>query len=82
MDALQKAAEELGLSPDIAHLLTLQTAFGAARLSTESKQSFQELIQEVASPGGTTEKALAVLEKNNIYNIFKQVLSAAQERAF
>ena len=81
MEALQKAAEEFGLAYETAHLLTLQTALGAARLAMESKQSLQELRQKVTSPGGSTEKALAVLEKNNICDIFKQALYAAKERA-
>jgi len=81
MEAMQAAAEDLGLPSDTARLLTLETALGAARMAIESGKSPAELRESVTSPGGTTEKALAVFEKNNIRSIFKDALSAAAERS-
>ena len=81
MEALQEAAEELGLPNDIARLLTLQTGLGAARMAIESGVTLTELRHSVASPGGSTEKALSVLEENNIRNIFKKALLAAKLRS-
>jgi pyrroline-5-carboxylate reductase len=81
MESLQNAAEELGLAEETARLLTLQTALGAARMAIESGKSLAELRQNVTSPGGTTEKALAVLEEKNIRGIFKETLAAAKARS-
>ncbi len=81
MEALQSAAEKLGLSSDIARLLTLQTALGAARMALESQETAQELRHRVTSPGGTTEAAISVFEKAQIADIFAQALTAAKNRS-
>lgn len=81
MEALQQTAEQLGLPSDIARLLTLQTTLGAARMAIESGLPLATLRHNVTSPGGTTEKALAVLEENNIRGIFAKALQAAKQRS-
>lgn len=81
MESLQQAAENLGLDKEAARLLTLQTGLGAARMAIESGLSLSELRKQVTSPGGTTEKALNVLEKKNIRQIFQETLEAAKLRA-
>ncbi len=63
MEAIQEAAESLGLAPDQARLLILETALGSARMAMESNETFSVLRKRVTSPGGTTERALAVLEE-------------------
>lgn len=81
MEALQTAAEELGLSSDSARLLTLQTAFGAARMALESDSPLDMLRKNVTSPGGTTEKAVQTLEEHKIRDMFKHALHAAKARS-
>lgn len=81
MEALQDAAIELGLPKETARLLTLQTAFGAARMALESDVDVVELRRRVSSPGGTTEKALLVLEEHNIRQIFKKAIASAKKRS-
>lgn len=81
MESLQQAAEELGLPNDVARLLTLQTALGAARMALESGTSLPELRKNVTSPGGTTEKGLSVLEEHHIRDIFKKAIHAAKLRS-
>jgi pyrroline-5-carboxylate reductase len=81
MESLQQAAEQLGMPKETARLLTLQTALGAARMAIESGQSLAELRENVTSRGGTTEKALSVLEANDIRETFKQALLAAKLRS-
>jgi pyrroline-5-carboxylate reductase len=81
MEILQEAGEKLGLPKDIARLLTLQTGFGATRMALESDASVNELRQQVTSPGGTTEQALLVLEKENLRQIFNDALHAAAKRS-
>lgn len=81
MDAIQKAAEKLGLPSQTAKILTLQTALGAARMAMESDVPLETLIQKVASPGGTTEKALAVLQSGDVEELFIKAVEAAKNRS-
>lgn len=81
IEALQNAAIELGVDPEAARLLILQTAYGACRMALESNKSVGELLKNVAVPGGTTEKAITLLEENHIRDIFKKALIAAQKRS-
>lgn len=81
LEALQNAAEELGLPAETAQLLAQQTALGAALMAIDSIHTPAELRQHVTSPGGTTEKAVNVLEEKKIREIFKQALTAAKHRS-
>jgi pyrroline-5-carboxylate reductase len=81
IEAMQNAGEKLGLSHDIARQLTLQTAYGAARLAKESEKPASELRQQAMTPGGTTEQALAVLEENHMRDIITTAIEAATHRS-
>jgi pyrroline-5-carboxylate reductase len=81
MESLEYAAEQSGLPVETARLLTLQTALGAARMAIESRSPLVELRHSVTSPGGTTEMALSVLEKNHVREIIQQALMAAKRRS-
>jgi pyrroline-5-carboxylate reductase len=81
IEVLAQAGTRLGLAQESAQLLALQTAFGAAKMALESSDDCATLRQRVTSPGGTTEKALAVLEENNLRGIFEQALEAARDRS-
>ncbi|MDQ2694513.1 MAG: pyrroline-5-carboxylate reductase [Pseudomonadota bacterium] len=81
MEALEQAGLDLGLNPQTARLLTLQTAFGAAKMALESSDSSAVLRQRVTSPGGTTERAVAVLRQGGLEALFGQALQAACQRS-
>lgn len=81
MEALENAAVNLGLPSETARLLTIQTALGAARMALESSHTVSELRQNVTSPGGTTERALQVLEHGQLKSLFAEAVQAAQQRA-
>ncbi len=81
MEVIEAAALRLGLAPDTARLLTLQTALGAARMAIESSDSPAVLRQKVTSPGGTTERALACLEAGDLRQMFDTALEAARDRS-
>ena len=81
MEAIQAGAEQLGLEPDTARLLTLQTALGAARMAMESQEAPGELRRRVTSPGGSTEQAVGVLEEAGLRDDFQRALTAARDRA-
>jgi pyrroline-5-carboxylate reductase len=81
MEALQAAGEKMGLDPDTAKLLSLQTAYGAITLANQSYMPLAQLRANVTSPGGTTEKAIQVLEKREMKKIIGEAVEAALVRA-
>lgn len=81
MEALEAAAIEQGLDANTARLLTLETAFGAAKMALEDGEEPTRLRERVTSPGGTTEKAINTLEENKVRESFGKALTAATERS-
>jgi pyrroline-5-carboxylate reductase len=68
IDGLRKAAIAQGLDEMQASRIALQTVTGSAALAQSSRKPLDELIAAVASPGGTTQAGLAVLNANNAIN--------------
>ncbi|RLJ19878.1 pyrroline-5-carboxylate reductase [bacterium endosymbiont of Escarpia laminata] len=81
MEAMESAAIKMGLEAENARLLTLQTALGAARMAMESKDSPATLRKKVTSPGGTTERALGILQEGGLPALFEQALNGARDRS-
>lgn len=81
MEALEEAGVFCGLERETARLLTLETAFGAARMALESSEDPGTLRARVTSPGGTTERALARLEAGGVRTSFLEAVEAARARA-
>ncbi len=81
IEAMESAAVELGLPADTAHLLTLQTALGAARMAMESRDTPATLRAKVTSPGGTTEAALQEFEQGNLRELFVRAITRARDRS-
>ena len=61
--------------------LVSKTAIGSAKLMYEKKIPPKELIRAVASPKGTTERALSVFEDEDLSGIFDRAMSACLKRA-
>ena len=81
MEALEAAAHERGLPNDIAHKLTLETAFGAAQMARQSSESLALLREQVTSKGGTTAAALAVLDAAGLRAPVAHAVAAADRRS-
>jgi pyrroline-5-carboxylate reductase len=81
MEALEAAAHERGLPRDVAHQLTLETAFGAAQMARHSPQSLAALREQVTSKGGTTAAALDVLDAAGLRAIVAHAVAAAERRS-
>lgn len=81
MEALAQGGRALGLPAAVAERLALQTVFGAAKLALETEQPPGRLREQVTSPGGTTESALAVLREGGLVELFARALTAARDRA-
>jgi pyrroline-5-carboxylate reductase len=81
MEAMEAAARKQGLTRETARLLTLQTAFGAAKLALESEEDAAELRTRVTSPGGTTEKAIKTFEAGGLRELVEKAIENARHRS-
>ena len=81
LDALAEAGEALGLPADQSARLAKAMAEGASALAAEAGASPRELARRVASPGGTTEAGLAVLDREDgLKPLMLQALDASRRR--
>ena len=71
----------LGLSPEVARALVIQTAKGAAGMVKASDVDPSVLRERVTSPGGTTEAALNVFNEGDFADLVDRALIAARNRA-
>ena len=81
MEAMEKAALELGLNEVTARLLVQQTALGAAKIALESSESPEQLRKRVTSPGGTTQRAIETFEQGGFTELVSKALHAARDRS-
>ncbi len=81
IEALERAARELGLDPSAARTLSLHTFSGAAKLALNSKDSAAVLRARVTSKGGTTERALLALAQSNVADHFVDAVKQAAVRS-
>ena len=81
VEAMTDAGISLGLNPETAKDLAVQTAFGAATMLVETGDDPAELRQNVTSPGGTTAAAIDRLEANQVRVAFAEALAAAHQRS-
>jgi pyrroline-5-carboxylate reductase len=81
MEAMQAAGVRLGLPAEIANALTLQTAFGAAKLALQSDVNAAELRRRVTSPKGTTEAAIKQFESEAFRDLVDRALGKAAARS-
>lgn len=81
MEAMIEAGEALGLDAQTATLLTLETAYGAALMAREGSSTPTTLKENVTSPGGTTERALSILDAAGGRDMIHQALAGAASRS-
>lgn len=79
--ALANAGEERGLAPDLAARIALETVLGTAFMAEAGGEGMDELARRVASPKGTTEAGLAVLDKDDaLFRLIAETIAAAARR--
>lgn len=81
VESMIQGAVELGLSPEIATELTVQTIIGAAELLATSGKSATTLRENVTSPNGTTFAALQSFAANDLNGIVAKAMKAARDRS-
>jgi pyrroline-5-carboxylate reductase len=80
IEAVQQAAQELGLSPEQGKQLALATFAGAAQLAAQSPDDVALLRERVTSKGGTTYAALASMEQSGVKQAIVDAVKAAAAR--
>ena len=81
VDAMIKAGVEMGIDENVAKLFVKQTMLGAYHLINNSEKNLEQLIEDVASKGGTTEAALQVFERNQLNETIQKAILAAEKRS-
>jgi pyrroline-5-carboxylate reductase len=81
IEALEQAALELGLPADTARRSALATFAGAVRLAEAGDTDPATLRARVTSKGGTTERAIGLLDEAAVKAAFVRAVRGAAERA-
>jgi pyrroline-5-carboxylate reductase len=82
LHALAEAGTALGLDPELARALAVETVRGAAALAADRPAvPLDQLVRQVASPGGTTEAALGILHDGDLKGLLGRAVAAAARRS-
>lgn len=81
IDAMGKAGTRLGLPAEVAAAMAAQTVRGAAEMVLATGQPPAELVDAVASPGGTTVAGLKMLDSLNFCDTAIAAVEAAARRS-
>jgi pyrroline-5-carboxylate reductase len=80
LEAMQQAAQEMGLSAGQGRELALATFTGAAQLAAQSSDPVEVLRQRVTSKGGTTHAAITSMEQAGVKQAIIDAMKAAAAR--
>ena len=80
-EAMESAAESLGLSAEVARRLVAQTLAGAGELLATSQRNPADLRADVTSPGGTTQAAIESLDRDEVAAAIQRAVVAAAKRS-
>jgi pyrroline-5-carboxylate reductase len=64
--ALTKSGVERGLTEEIAAIIARETVLGTAWMAASTSEDMESIARRVASPKGTTEAGLAVLDREHV----------------
>ena len=79
--ALSKAGQKRGLSEEIAAVIARETTLGTAWMAASTGESMESVARRVASPNGTTEAGLAVLDRDAVLDdLIAVTIEAAARR--
>ena len=81
IEAMLEAARRMGFDALEAKKMVLETFSGSIALALESPEDAGILRQKVTSKGGTTERALNEMEKNDVKDHVVEAVFAARERS-
>jgi pyrroline-5-carboxylate reductase len=80
LEAMEKAALDLGFDTDTARRISIETFAGASRLAAQSSEPLATLRSRVTSKGGTTEAALLAFDGAGVAAGIERGIMAADAR--
>jgi len=80
VSALAKAGTAQGLSEELARTVALETVLGTAWMAASNYDSMDAIVGRVASPNGTTEAGLKVLDTDDVFDKLVALAIAAAAR--
>ena len=80
LEAMEKAAVDLGFDAATARRISIDTFVGAAQLAAQSSESLSTLRSRVTSKGGTTEAALLAFDGSGVAAGIERGIMAADAR--
>jgi pyrroline-5-carboxylate reductase len=80
LEAMEKAALDLGFDAETARRISVETFSGAAKLAAQSTESLATLRSRVTSKGGTTEAALLAFDAAGVAAGIGRGIMAADAR--
>lgn len=80
IEAMQQAAQEMGLTAEQGNALAISTFVGAAQLAAQSADPISVLRERVTSKGGTTYAALTSMEESGVKQSIITAMKAAAAR--
>lgn len=80
IEEMIRAGTDLGLTPEDAEALTLQTALGAATMAAQGDAP-EALRARVTSPNGTTHAAIVSMQENGFEEVIAKAMTACRDRA-
>lgn len=81
IDSLARAGAGIGLPDDLAQSIARETVLGTAWLAAATGEDMDQLARRVASPKGTTEAGLAILDRDDaLEQLMAATIDAARRR--
>lgn len=80
IEAMQQAAQEMGLTAEQGNALAISTFVGAAQLASQASDPVAVLRERVTSKGGTTYAALTSMEASGVKQSIINAMKAAAAR--
>jgi pyrroline-5-carboxylate reductase len=80
VEALAKAGVDRGLSEELAATIALETVLGTSWMAATTREAMEDIVRRVASPNGTTEAGLAVLNREDVLDKLVSLTIAAASR--
>ena len=81
VEAMVAGAVDMGIAPETANALVLQTIVGAAKMLAETGKSAATLRENVTSPKGMTFEGLKVLSEGDLPGLVTRAMSAAAAKS-
>ena len=80
VDALAKAGQKRGLTEEIAAVIARETVLGTAWMAATTGEAMESIARRVASPKGTTQAGLDVLDREHVLDALIAVTIEAAAR--